>query len=87
MHKPWLAQEHIPRCDLLPTFTLLAGGSVYYIDGIDGDRRQTQTMAAYLTPDEAKALVQRVLDFGFACLANRTSQGGPWSTQWDEAHM
>ena len=70
-------------CDLFPTFTLLADGGAYYIDYIDGDWRQSQTMVVHLTPDEARALVQRVLDLGFECLSSWTSQCGPWSTRWD----
>ena len=69
--------EGIPPCDLFPTFTLLADGGAYYIDYIDGDWRQPQTMVAHLTPEEMLALIQRVLDLGFECLTSWSSQCGP----------
>jgi hypothetical protein len=79
---PWSPHGDIPSCDLFPSFTLSADGRAYYIDYIDGDRKQPQTMVTHLTPDEAKALVQRVLDLGFECLEGRWPQCGP-TWRWD----
>lgn len=73
--------EGIPPCDLFPTFTLLADGSAHYIDHIDGDWRQPQTMVAHLTPEEALSLVQQVVDLGFECLTSWSSQCGPTGAQ------
>lgn len=50
---------HLPDCHT-PELTLLADGSIYYLDG--------QTMVAHLKPEETLALVQGVLDLGFECL-------------------
>jgi hypothetical protein len=79
---PFSPHGDISPCDLFPRFTLLADGSAYYIDYINGDRKQPQTMVTHLTPDEAKALVQHVLDLGFECLEGWSSQCGPmWSSR------
>ena len=48
-------------CDLFPTFTLLADGGAYYIDYIDGDWRQSQTMVVHLTPDLGCPLLRPLL--------------------------
>lgn len=68
--------DGVPPCDSEPRFTLLADGSAYYMEYIDGGR---QTMIAHLTHDEAQALVQRVLDLGFECLESWTNACGPIS--------
>jgi len=56
----------------VPEFTLLADGHAFYVDPPQWDKEQT--MVARLTPAEAQALVQRVLDLGFECLESYTDQ-------------
>jgi hypothetical protein len=57
-----------------PDFTLLANGRVIYCD-YSGPRRQT--MMVCLEPEEAKALVQQVLDLGLECVESWTSSFSP----------
>jgi hypothetical protein len=62
--------------ELVPEFTLLADGNVYYRRGLsaDGDDEYYlggETMVAHLKPEEALTLVQSVLDLGFECLTWR----------------
>jgi hypothetical protein len=50
----------------VPELTLLADGSLFYVDyGDPLQPERQQTLYAQLTPVEAQALVQRVLDLGF----------------------
>jgi hypothetical protein len=53
----------------VPAFTLLADGRVFYLDWDDtAETFQEQLLVAQLGQDEAEALLQRVLDLGFAGL-------------------
>jgi len=59
----------------VPEFSLLPDGSVYYRDPSEYDK--AQVMAADLTPTEAEALLQRVLDLGLERLESYTDECGP----------
>jgi len=59
----------------VPEFSLLPDGSVYYRDPSEWD--QAQVMEARLTPAEADALVQRVVDLGIERLESYTEYCQP----------
>ena len=64
----FVMQEYHYPFGRVPFFTLLADGRVIYVD----ESRDYQVMQAQLTQAEASALLQQVLDLGFAGLESHT---------------